>query len=1627
MDVTKGQQVFWALLILLVTAEETFASRVTIRTHGDLWAGTNSDIDLTLRIISLSGSRDIYCNFPCERSDWCLIRSEDTVYCDDFNGILKSVTVRSHGGEPHPSWRVDWVKVSDDGREYTLEFDVWMDPGDYSTRYVQNMGCYQPQGPTNGRIEGGTTHNSLGHVRCNSGDPGFYPAPSSETTYLCYGGYRYPTNPSATCRRCLSIANCHRYNQCTRSSDSTCMTCVYDRGGTIKAYQLSTDNTTCTKLCSWRPDSKFCYPGRCTHNTPSSCTCAPGFSGNNCLTIGIAPVMHTCVGRLKRMVNGSEKGTTEAQCADNIETSSTTWVTLRLDNDSWIEFEAEWETSFQGPNSTDWPRQYYIDDHGIGVISASVDWWLGRDGTNVMDGTVPCLDSGINKDNPKTSMHDCKKNVNMTVKPQHGDRLYFRVKSRNGGYVKIRNYDGTSNYIVNPPVYFSGCEIAHTAHFTFDLNPPYHCSVLGGCTDNMLDRGKAITKDAHINLHWSGWRDDDSGISEYEYEVFMLASTGEYLQERQPAIAGGKIGPNVTEMSIVLNETGVYSIVLTVEDSCGPDNGNFISARRFLIFDNNSTVEVDTSGHTMSVDSGASSSTWLTDLQDSTGHGQKVVVKWPGHFYNHLHHHNKFLNPIKDHHPPISSEYEERTGIPPETRSREEIPNVNGIVLFQTDWAVDHEGGRSLTGPPGNWTNVTDMVEQQALDIPRRDGDTIRVWIRAYDVMGNVAEDNVTVHVDSSPPTVEGVSLSRLENTGLAVHNSEDLFDMKVVFTAYDDHSGLHDIHWQLHDMADPRVVHGEGQVAVRKVNELECSPPTCTCIPKDRECYIRNYQFELDEDKMNNSVGTHDFDYYFVITVTNNAMLQTQATFQVTVDTSPPLPGHVHDSLPGETDTDYQQDVIIHASWEGFFDRESGVMSYLVAITQECLTLENMTSIDNDSFRTNTTSTYVTWDAPHPGTYYCTVVAFNRALEPSEPVCSDGVTVDTTPPVLREVVVDNAHYKPGLLQDGEENVWMVDRNGYRYPAPACGNRSREVDGIELWPLLQPSNSSVDPKDIDDSDCHVYEPLSTKAYLSQDNKITVHWYGEDQESDIYDYEVGLSSTESPDVPDILPFTTTNSRPHFTTYHPNLGEGKQFYLVIRAINRAQMVTTKVLGPYIVDVTPPTFSGQIKVSLEQQDKQQMLVGRWEEDAFFETDGDDALITYEFAVGHSPGSSEVHQFTPLPATDNDVCNVTFPPVCVSFPVSSLDWQLHGTHTYYLSVRVENTAGLSLVVSSGPYVHVIDLPSSGVVMEVSHAQREPSVFGHKEDIDFQNTTEELHCEWRGFSHPHLTVTYQVGVGTTPGADDVITFADAGIETHFSWTHLQLQRFQMYYVTVMALTEAGNTSVTSDGVRVVLDDDVINGTNVYDGQECKAPGYNTTFSHHAEFPYGDCAEDINYQASTTAVGAHWSIADDIRPFVRHIEWSLQREDVINGATVWEQVTDFRNVQLSPEATWTSLSLTSGDKYRSVLRLCHTAGCFKPIYSDGFRVLHEPPIPGQITDISYNSTAGGLTFTWERFTHGHVTPGSDSYMLGYEWTLASEMSSEVTKHGDVILPWQAIGHSTQIGSKEVIPKVIVAQ
>lgn len=84
--------------------------------------------------------------------------------------------------------------------------------------------------------------------------------------------------------------------------------------------------------------------------------------------------------------------------------------------------------------------------------------------------------------------------------------------------------------------------------------------------------------------------------------------------------------------------------------------------------------------------------------------------------------------------------------------------------------------------------------------------------------------------------------------------------------------------------------------------------------------------------------------------------------------------------------------------------------------------------SVEHISFLqlTETTSTTASFEASDEDTYYITVAAYNRALDPSDPVCSDGITIDTTKPAISEVVVEGAITPKGLLKDSSNNVWVI-------------------------------------------------------------------------------------------------------------------------------------------------------------------------------------------------------------------------------------------------------------------------------------------------------------------------------------------------------------------------------------------------------------------------------------------------------------------------------------------------------------------------------------------------------------------------------------------------------------------------
>ena len=66
-------------------------------------------------------------------------------------------------------------------------------------------------------------------------------------------------------------------------------------------------------------------------------------------------------------------------------------------------------------------------------------------------------------------------------------------------------------------------------------------------------------------------------------------------------------------------------------------------------------------------------------------------------------------------------------------------------------------------------------------DVTRKDGDSVRIWVKAFDIMDNTASDSVLIHVDASPPVLEIGGLVRHGIGQLAVFHMKDLYDSKYV------------------------------------------------------------------------------------------------------------------------------------------------------------------------------------------------------------------------------------------------------------------------------------------------------------------------------------------------------------------------------------------------------------------------------------------------------------------------------------------------------------------------------------------------------------------------------------------------------------------------------------------------------------------------------------------------------------------------------------------------------------------------------------------------------------------------------------------------------------------------------
>ena len=388
-------------------------------------------------------------------------------------------------------------------------------------------------------------------------------------------------------------------------------------------------------------------------------------------------------------------------------------------------------------------------------------------------------------------------------------RFKVAVYISNGGYLNISNLDinETTTY------YYTGTPITPFSLFVIDTHSPTHCSEIISeiCLANQEILEETLLHNT-LSVVWGGWSDTPSGLNKYKIEVYKLVynSVSRLLDKDSSFEYAPEIndeGQTSYSMDFTLSDEGPYSIVLITTDNAG----NKQYARRVIIYDETSQLLENpdiplaiTSGF---IDGGAY---W----HNSTT--APITVGGEGHFYNTNLKTSNWLAPVANHTPSIPSQFDDS--------DRAGTPNALGITQLSYTYIIDQQGGNSADGQtqPGSFPySSLDLALSNVEVTPTvNDGDSVSIWFEARDFKANTpVYEKVLVHIDSSPPVVQGLGL---KNEGVSelvsLYGSEDLLDLDIVFEAFDKHSGLYEIDWIIE--TDTQEI-ASGQVVITDYDQV--------------------------------------------------------------------------------------------------------------------------------------------------------------------------------------------------------------------------------------------------------------------------------------------------------------------------------------------------------------------------------------------------------------------------------------------------------------------------------------------------------------------------------------------------------------------------------------------------------------------------------------------------------------------------------------------------------------------------------------------------------------------------------------------------------------------------------------
>ena len=313
--------------------------------------------------------------------------------------------------------------------------------------------------------------------------------------------------------------------------------------------------------------------------------------------------------------------------------------------------------------------------------------------------------------------------------------------------------------------------------------------------------------------------------------------------------------------------------------------------------------------------------------------------------------------------------------------------------------------------------------------------------------------------------------------------------------------------------------------------------------------------------------------------------------------------------------DIDYTSGDSFLVHWYGFLDHESNIKLYRLALAERCLSTAEVAAM-------NTTSDPVFADILFPdngleinasftGTRYVSVIALNNAMDPSDAVCSDGITRDISPPEISDIRIAHASWSDSIYCHNNDS-WLLRSDLMKVKLPHSDGCECSSDSNS--PLVEALPIQLDINDYQSVADKLEELNRTLVYLCSvissydsseiiylpNDHINLQWNVVNGMSQTDEYLVGFGrSPEERDAPGLLDYVSTHTKRFFEIRHAAIGTDEEFFMFLKAVNKAGLETIIPIGPLLIDETPPKVKSIPKIYI---DAEEILVG-WENDTFID----------------------------------------------------------------------------------------------------------------------------------------------------------------------------------------------------------------------------------------------------------------------------------------------------------------------------------------------------------------------------------------------------------------------------------------